>query len=115
MTKSIKSCAAVLNLTSKPPEEHKNDDDDQDDADDADAAVSVAVTVATEAATKAAEQENDEDDYENESDRHDLISFCLRQLKPHAEAKAVQNCSYREAVGLAAQQRRPRIKQDMRI
>jgi hypothetical protein len=73
--------------TSNPSKQHKNDNDNQDGADNADATVSVAITIATEAAAEAAEQENDENDKKNKSQRHNPISFALRQLMPHRETK----------------------------
>jgi hypothetical protein len=92
--------ASLDQPTSNPSKQHKNDNDNQDGADNADATVSVAITIATEAAAEAAEQENDENDKKNKSQRHNPISFALRQLMPHRETKCCAKSLTSRARGL---------------
>jgi hypothetical protein len=44
-----------------------------------------------------------------------ISSFALRQLKPDAEANAVQNCSHQEACGLRRPSSAARGCQNMKI
>jgi len=85
---------------SNPPKQHEDDNDNQDGADDTDTTVSVAVTVTAEAALKPPSKKMMRMIRRMSPSDMIISSFALGQLKPDAEAKAVQNCSHQKAWGL---------------